>query len=279
MHTDSLFYRLFQNWPQLALNMLQLPYAAESYRFVSEEIKQTGFRIDGIFKPLDTQLEQPIIFTEVQYQPDPDFYGRFISEIMLYLYRQKPGRRWLALVIYPTRNIEKPASIEFEALLSLPQLKRIYLEDYQYRPEPGYAMLRLLGCSVNDTVKVAQALLEQHDKLDKEVIEFIETVLVYKLPNLSREEIRIMLALNDVELKQTRFYQEIAAEERCEGKKEGKLEGKLEGECHLLIRQLNKRFGPLPQSALQKLEQAKIEQLELWGERILDAKSLAEVFE
>ena len=99
--TDTLFYRLFLNWPQLALKMLQLPYPADSYQFVSEELKQTGFRIDGIFKPLDTDQQLPLIFAEVQFQPDQHFYGRFCSEIGLYLYQQKPGREWLAFVIYP----------------------------------------------------------------------------------------------------------------------------------------------------------------------------------
>ena len=48
MKTDSLFYRLFKDWPQLALDFLQLPYSGDSYEFVSEEIKQTGFRIETV---------------------------------------------------------------------------------------------------------------------------------------------------------------------------------------------------------------------------------------
>jgi len=47
------------------------------------------------------------------YQPDTDFYDRFISEITLCLRIHKPGRRWLALVIYPSRSVEKQAGIEF----------------------------------------------------------------------------------------------------------------------------------------------------------------------
>ncbi len=267
MQTDSLFYRLFQNWPKIVINLLQLPCEASSYRFVSEEIKQTGFRIDGIFKPIDNHPEQPIIFTEVQYQPDHDFYGRFFSEIILYLYRQKPGRHWLAFVIYPDRQTEKPPSIEFEPLLGLPQITRFYMEDFEHSTEPVYDLLRPIACSPDDTVILAKTLAQESGRLDKDVIEFIETVLVYKLPNLSREEIRIMLGLNDVKLKETRFYQEIAEEERREG------------ERVFLNKLLNKRFGPLPDWTQQKLEQAKVEQLECWGERILDAKTLADVFE
>jgi chromosome segregation ATPase len=50
MKTDSLFYSVFKNILQLGLDFLDLPYAGDNYNFVSEEIKQTGFRIDGLFK-------------------------------------------------------------------------------------------------------------------------------------------------------------------------------------------------------------------------------------
>ena len=97
MKTDTLFYRLFQRWPQLALELLDLQYSGDSYRFGSEEIKQTAFRIDGLFMPTVDDPEQPLIFAEVHYQPNIDFYGRLFCEIALYLHLHKPRRRWLAL--------------------------------------------------------------------------------------------------------------------------------------------------------------------------------------
>jgi len=71
--TDTLFYRLFQRWPKLALELLGLEYRSESYRFGSEEIKQTAFRLDGIFTPIEGNAEQPLIFVEVQYQAGQRF--------------------------------------------------------------------------------------------------------------------------------------------------------------------------------------------------------------
>lgn len=46
----------------------------------------------------------------------------------------------------------------------------------------------------------------------RRLLELVLTTLVYKFPDRSREEIQQMLGLD--ELKQTRFYQEIAEEER-----------------------------------------------------------------
>ena len=66
MKADTLFYRLFQRWPKLALELLGLEYRSESYRFGSEEIKQTAFRLDGLFSPTEGNAEQPLIFFEVK---------------------------------------------------------------------------------------------------------------------------------------------------------------------------------------------------------------------
>lgn len=44
MKTDSLFYRLFRQMPELLLTLAGLDVPAEGYRFGSHEIKQTAFQ-------------------------------------------------------------------------------------------------------------------------------------------------------------------------------------------------------------------------------------------
>ncbi|TAN48233.1 MAG: DUF4351 domain-containing protein, partial [Methylococcaceae bacterium] len=120
-----------------------------------------------------------------------------------------------------------------------------------------------------------------------EWLDLIETILIYKLPKLTREEIKQMLGIQDVELKQTRFYQDVFSEGKLEGKLEGVLEGKLEGKQEgrmaeaqtLLLRQLTKRFGPLGDAVNRRIELATLEQLEHWADNILDAKTLNAVFD
>ncbi|MFN6501394.1 MAG: Rpn family recombination-promoting nuclease/putative transposase [Nostoc sp. DedQUE01] len=64
----------------------------------------------------------------------------------------------------------------------------------------------------------------------------IETILIYKLPRLSQEEIGKMFELND--LRQTRFFQDVFEEGKKQGKQEAfeeaKQEVKLEVIPHLL---------------------------------------------
>ena len=61
-------------------------------------------------------------------------------------------------------------------------------------------------------------------------------------------------------------------------RQEGRQEGWQEGALHLLIRQLEMKFGKLPADIEAKLKQADEEQIFLWSERILTAKTLAEMF-
>ena len=50
-----------------------------------------------------------------------------------------------------------------------------------------------------------------------------------------------------------------------------------ECEAALLYRQLTRRFGPLPDWVEDLLRRASIEELETWGDRVLDAAQLADV--
>ena len=87
-----------------------------------------------------------------------------------------------------------------------------------------------------------------------------------------------MLGL-DTELKQTRFYQEIAEEERLEGRLEGRLEARKEQAIVILTRQLRCKFGLQPEleAALQRLPNMELEQLEDLAEELLDFKVVGDL--
>ncbi|AKG24268.1 hypothetical protein IJ00_25755 [Calothrix sp. 336/3] len=66
MKTDSIFYRLFQEFPNIFFELIGNSAAtATGYEFSSVEVKQTAFRIDGVFLP-DVE-EKPIYFVEIQF--------------------------------------------------------------------------------------------------------------------------------------------------------------------------------------------------------------------
>ena len=77
MRRDSIFYKLFKKMPELLFELIEqsVPNAdsavqtlRERYRFDSVEVKETAFRIDGIFLPPDDAESEVIFFSEVQLQ-------------------------------------------------------------------------------------------------------------------------------------------------------------------------------------------------------------------
>ncbi len=55
-----------------------------------------------------------------------------------------------------------------------------------------------------------------------------------------------------------------------EGKEEGKQQGKQQGEQNLVIRQLQRRVGELPQEVIEEIQALSLERLEALGEALLD---------
>jgi predicted transposase YdaD len=97
----------------------------------------------------------------------------------------------------------------------------------------------------------------------RDIIDLLETVLVSKFAQLSRQEIQAMFLLTDI--KQTRVYQEARQEGR-------QVEASL-----MLKRLLSKRFGKLNDRRLEAINNLSLEQLEDLGEALLDFTDIAEL--
>jgi len=230
--TDSIFYRLFQEFPGVFFELIgNSPQTAEIYQFSSIEIKQTAFRIDGVFLPTQDE-QQPIYFVEVQFQPDTEIYSRLVSEIFLYLRQNQPKNTWRGIVIYPTRSLDTADINNYSEFFTSQRISRIYLDELgETASLPiGIATIKLIIEEEDKAIIAARELInrtqqEIHSELQqRQLLELVETILVYKFPTMSRKEIESMFSLSD--LKQTKVYQE--------GREEGSLEAKLEAVPRLL---------------------------------------------
>ncbi|MFK0733063.1 MAG: Rpn family recombination-promoting nuclease/putative transposase [Gloeotrichia echinulata GP01] len=229
MKTDTIFYRLFQEFPSIFFELIgNPPETANIYQFSSVEIKQTAFRIDGVFLPAQDQ-ENPIYFLEVQFQPDADIYLRLVSEIFLYLRQNKRKHTWRGVVIYPTRSVDTGDTKDCHEFFTSQRVRRIYLDELgEAASLPiGIATIKLVIEEEDTAIITARELINRTQQAvnlqlpQKQLLELIETILVYKFPKMSRQEIEAMFSLS--ELKQTRVYQE----GKQEGKQEGSFEAKL----------------------------------------------------
>ncbi|MBD2167399.1 DUF2887 domain-containing protein [Calothrix membranacea FACHB-236] len=265
MRRDSIFYKLFKQFPGLLFELVDSPpQDAVNYQFESVEVKETAFRIDGVFLPPDNSASKVVFFAEVQFQKDEDLYHRFFSELFLFLYRHSIRYDgWFGVIIFPSRSLEPANSTIHRALLESNQVRRVYLDELgDVRQQPLEIGLMLLTniTSEAETLEAGRYLLEQaQQQSEQAIIDLITTILLYKFSTLSREDIEAMLRLNlDEEPRAIRDAKETEARS-------------------LIFRQLKRRFGELNDQFQSQVHALSLEQLEALGEALLDFSTLADL--
>ncbi|MEN9222431.1 MAG: DUF4351 domain-containing protein [Thermostichus sp. BF3_bins_97] len=108
-------------------------------------------------------------------------------------------------------------------------------------------------------------------ELREQLVDFLETLVVYKFPGMSREEIGEMFGTQD--LRQTRFYQEVIQE----GIQQGLNQGIQQEASNLTLRQLKRKVGEVPIALQSQIRALPVEQLEELGEALLDFGSLRDL--
>ena len=101
MRRDSIFYKLFQQFPPLLFQLLPSPPPnADAYRFDSVAVKEPKFEIDGVFLP--SEADGIVYFCEVQFQKDEQLYER----VMVYKFEnlsQQEVEAMLDITLQETR--------------------------------------------------------------------------------------------------------------------------------------------------------------------------------
>ncbi|MFP4006782.1 MAG: Rpn family recombination-promoting nuclease/putative transposase [Spirulinaceae cyanobacterium] len=200
MKTDSIFYRIFQQYPRSFFELLNRPPSkADSYQFTSVEIKQLAFRLDGVLLPTIEDENQPFYWVEVQFQPDETLYYRIFAELFLYLRQYLLINPWRVVVIYPNRSVERLQASQFQEMLDLNRVTRIYLDELEDTEDAlGVQIIKLIIEPPERAITTAQRLITQAQEtlptapIQRDIIELIETIVIYKLPQASREEIANM---------------------------------------------------------------------------------------
>jgi predicted transposase/invertase (TIGR01784 family) len=270
LKTDSIFYRIFQTDPSILFELLgQSPDLAQGHEFRSVEIKQLAFRIDGVLLPQPDAPDQTVWFVEVQFQKVPHFYHRFFAEINLFLAQYPNTEDWQAVVLFPRRKVEPEQRHLHRAQLNSDQVHRVYLNELEASEGLGVDLIQLILAKPKKAIAQAQVLLSevrsqgQTNPKIAEIIKLIETIVVYKFPKLSREEIERMFGLS--ELRRTKVYQEALQEGREEGEQKG-----LDRERSLILRLLERRVGKVSQKVRSQVLSLSFTELESLGEALLD---------
>lgn len=182
--------------------------------------------------PPEGAIELLIYFLEVQFQKKEDFYWRLFAEIFLYLGQYQPQQNFQAIAVFADRSCDPGVPRQYRRFLSSdrpvepPLLLRIYLDELEESATPflGLRMVELVVKDRETALDKARQLIQEarqqlaDEALKQKVVGLIETIMVYNLTNLSRQEIETMFGFQ--ELKQTRYFQEVAAEAEEKGKLE-----------------------------------------------------------
>jgi len=165
------------------------------------------------------------------------------------------------LLDYREREAELETHVNPFAVVVLAHLKA---QDTARDPDARYAWKWRLARSLYHRGWSRQDVLE--------LFRFLDWVLV--LPEAAED--RLWAELQQYEEQQVMRY--VTSVELNRDQK-GLQQGLQQGERRVLQRLLTRRFGELPAWVETRLRDASPEQLEIWGERLLEASRLEEIFE
>jgi predicted transposase/invertase (TIGR01784 family) len=278
MRRDTIFYQLFRQSPTLLFDLIsQPPENADRYIFDSVEVKETAFRLDGVFIPPDrTGI---VYFCEVQFQPDELLYERMLSEISIYIYRHRNSfSSWRAVAIYPSRSLEQSNKDVVAEMLASGRIIPIYLDELgETASLPTGLNLMLLTILEGDpAVAKARQMIQQSLSLPdgRVIMDLISTIMVYKFNNLTRDEVDTMLG---IQLEQTRVYQDAKAEGEIIGEVRGLERGRSEGEQVLVLKQLTRKLGTINPEIKVRVNSLNIDRIESLGEDLLDFTQISDL--
>ncbi|KHG38929.1 MAG: DUF2887 domain-containing protein [Aphanizomenon flos-aquae KM1D3_PB] len=265
MKTDKWFYELFLSQPGMLAELM--PGIEENWEFVynAPVVKEKEFRLDGVFTPVSNNPMIPMVFAEAQMQSDSGFYGRYFSQLFVHINQYTVKQDWRGLLILRDRSQGLGWEVPYTELLEK-RVTQLYLSDLRDQQEltPNLMLLQLLVTEKDKSAVIGRKLLQEADTRGEfqRRLSLIETILANKFPELTKEIIMNMLDLEIVDITQSRFYQEII------------VEGLQEGEANLVIRQLRRRLGELPESQCSQIKSFPVSQLEDLGEALLDFQSI-----
>ena len=217
------------------------------------------------------QSDQAILHCEFQTKPDPKIPFR-MADYRLRVYRKFPTKRMVQVVIYLRQTDSELVyqdRFELDNLESRFNVVRIWeVEPEVFLSTPGLLPYAALGCSdAPETMlrEVVRRLEQLPDLAEKNNLMAAASIL----SGLRLEKDVIRGLIRSEIMRESVIYQDILAE--------GKASGITEGEARMVLRQLSRRFGEIPDRISTKVQQLTVPHLEELGEDLLDFSSLSDL--
>ena len=279
---------IFRNRPSLGAELLvealgvELPAYTEARVTSADltEIRPAEYRADLVVLLLDGDEPIWVLVVEVQLGIDPR--KRLTWPDYAMGARAKHGCPVGLLVVAPGAEVAAWCAEPIETgipgfVLRPPVLGRAAVPlvtdpaEAARRPELGVLSAMAHGEGVHGAA-IAAAVLPTVRALDDDRARFYGDLVLNCINDAARRALETMM-------KGYEYQSDFAKKYVAEGRKEGRDEGRKEGQRDVLLRQLRRRFGELPEATIALVEAAEPAQLEQWADRILVAATLAEVLD
>lgn len=260
---DLTLKQLFQTLPSRLIELVLGAPPIETVTIELPHIRQR--RADLAYRLPDGKLHQ----FELQSDNDEAMDARML-EYYAFFWRQD-GQPPVQHVLYVGN-----APLRMRGRVAHPHLQFSYevIDIRTFDPEQLLASefvhdnLLAVLCRNGATPAIVQRILRRIRRLPKQQqMDHLERLLI--LSNLRKADILVIKEAREME-----FELDIEGSAFFSGLVQ---KGKVEGEAHLLRRQLEHRFGPLPEWAERRLKSADLTKLERWSLRLLEAERLEQI--
>jgi len=272
--SDKLFFWLFQERTERLLPLVTSLLAdMEGYTFTAPVIKEREVRIDGLFLPPPEQLyDKPALIMEAQMAAKPDFFLRLYNESSLLLWHQhrqgQPLRFWRVLVICPSRDLNFGDPLPVAEFLR----ERVHwIELAPDRMPPSAPPLqKALGMLLlpEDQLPASSAAIRRQaaaTPLAGEMDDVIAAILLSRFNGRSITDICAMGGITLDDFTKSVAYREIYGL------------GQQAEAASMILRQLQRRCGPLSPEQQSQIQALPLAELEALAEALLDFRGAADL--
>nr|VFJ86460.1 MAG: protein of unknown function (DUF4351) [Candidatus Kentron sp. LFY] len=268
----------------LATHLLELPIDPDSLEVLATEQRRIeDRRADLVARLRDRDGEPFLLHVEIQNNNDatmPVRMMRYMTDILL-AWPGLPLRQYLIYI--GAEPMTMPDGMELPGVryrYGILDMRDVDCRRLLERDTPDALVLAILcdfgdhdpQAVVNHIYTRLQALLGDDLKRFREYVEMVHILSGNRDLEEQIQEADKMLSQIDVE--RLPAYRQVMEK----GLKRGIEQGRGEGEAVFLMRLLRHKFGPLSPALEQRIRNAEPEALATWGERVLSAQTLDEVF-
>jgi flagellar biosynthesis/type III secretory pathway protein FliH len=150
-------------------------------------------------------------------------------------------------------------------------------DEAQAKADPELAVLSAVAHGADEdfekSARIALAAQAALLDLDADRSLMYHDMLLAGLSEAAREVLQAMMP------DRYEYQSDFAKRHYAQGQAQGQTQGLVQGRAELVLRQLARRFGELPETLQTSLRHASIEELDRIGERLLTARSLEEALD